>query len=332
MHLDALGSVFRVCRELAVGVTVRARTQTWCYIVQYTWAMSKQSNDELTARVAELEEQVRVLRELIDSFVRVDKETLDVTLTPNFVRCEVMTVHQAWTDEDEEYHERDRIVLFVDEDKETATVRLLNESEEVAYDIEACDEFVATEHYQDGRLRLRSRAESGWASYDTVHFDGKRVAARIYADQTCSQLIVNRADGSVATSVGLENGVAASAVWDSKGSYPLVRIANTGDDMGSIDGFRSRDMRWLQLNEIERGRGGRICMWAETARNSSDFSITVDPEMCTMALGQDGRGDPAITLFANDRARQIAVSNFLGKVAAALYVDAAGNCRVLPNE
>jgi hypothetical protein len=52
--------------------------------------MSKQSNDELTARVAELEEQVRVLRELIDSFVRVDEETHDVTLTPNYVRCEVV--------------------------------------------------------------------------------------------------------------------------------------------------------------------------------------------------------------------------------------------------
>jgi hypothetical protein len=165
-----------------------------------------------------------------------------------------------------------------------------------------------------------------------LHADGETEAARLYGDQTSSQLIVNRADGSVATSVGLENGVAASAVWDSKGSYPLVRIANTGDDMGSIDGFRSRDTRWLQLNEIEKGRGGRICMWAETARNTSDFSITVDPEKCTMVLGQDGRGDPAISLFANDRARQIAVSNFLGKVSAALYVDAAGNCRVLPNE
>jgi hypothetical protein len=294
--------------------------------------MSKQSNDELTARVAELEEQIRVLRELIDSFVRVDEETHDVTLTPNYVRCEVVTVHQAWTDEDEEYHERDRIVLFVDDEKETATVQLLNESGEVAYDIEACDEFVATEHYQDGRLRLRSRAESEWAAYDALHADGETEAARLYGDQTSSQLIVNRADGSVATSVGLEDGVAASAVWDSKGSYPLVRIANTGDDMGSIDGFRGADNRWLKLAEIEQGQGAAFCMWSHGCVSGTDFSVLVKPWDTTANLGVDRRGNPAIQLWSNDRKRQVTVANFVGDVAAALYVDAAGNCGVLPNE
>ncbi|MFZ9882519.1 MAG: hypothetical protein ACO3QC_14095, partial [Phycisphaerales bacterium] len=111
--------------------------------------MATSNNGDLAARVAELEEQVRALRELLDSFVTVDKDSEEVTLFPNFVRCEKLSIFQWWT-EDEEYQELDRIALFVDEDKNTATVRLWNESAQIAYDIEASDAFVGTEHYQDG--------------------------------------------------------------------------------------------------------------------------------------------------------------------------------------
>lgn len=289
--------------------------------------MSSPSQSDLSARVAELEKQVADLRELLERFVSYDEESEEVTLVPEHIRCESFTLFQSWFDENDEAQVQDRISLFVSDDGATAVMRMWNESGEIAYDIEACDEFVGTEHYQGGRLRLASRAEGEWASFDTMHPDGKTKAARIVSDLGSGTvgLRVLRPDATVAASAGIRGDDATVAVWDTEGSYQLVRLRNTGDNLGSIDGWRSSDSRWLQINEIDAGRGGRLCLWTDSEQTNADFFVVADSKICSAGVGLDGSGASAIYLEAGNRVRFMRVNNFLGKYATGIGVDAGGN-------
>lgn len=287
--------------------------------------MASNTHDELSARIAQLEAQVASLQALLDRFVTVDEESSDITLSPSFVRCEMVTVYQWWTNDADEYQELDRIRLFVDDEKSTATVRLFNESGKIAYDIEACDAFVATEHYHNGRLKLAARANKDWSAFDTLYDDGKTFAARIVTDgETFSELRVIRPDATNGVSAGVRGRESFVSVWDCGGNYPLLRLFNAGNDLGSIEGWRSGDSQWLQMNENASGNGGRLCMWSANAEYA-DFYVLVDPQATRAGLHTQQDGVGGIELFASPKARFMQVLNFLGKTAHAIGVDAAGN-------